>query len=122
MSHTARTEILTSGAKALLLINGGGIVALLGVLTKLLPPTKDDEKYFASVVLLGIGMLSAGLVIAAANYYFRFWASTYWERGETGKHSLYFGLERLSVLFSFGFFVLGVSTVVLRMYFHLSAS
>lgn len=119
MSQEARTEILTSGAKALLLINGGGIVALLGVLTKLLPLKGqwDDERFYASVVLMGVGMLSLGLVAAAANYFFRFWASTYW--GDK-KHPRYFALEKLSVVFSFVLFFMGVTTVIVRIYLHIN--
>ncbi len=120
MSHEARTQILTDGAKALLIINGGGIVALLGVLAKLLPFKEDDEKFYATVILVGIGCLSLGLVLAAANYYFRFWASSYHDNQVPEKHLWFYKLERLSVILSFVFFILGVSTIVFRIYSHVA--
>lgn len=120
MSHDARTQILTDGAKALLVINGGGIVALLGVLAKLLPFSTSDEKYYATVILVGIASLTIGLVLAAANYYFRFWTSHYWDEGNEEKHPRFYSLERLSVLLSFTFFIFGVLSIVVRIYLYVT--
>lgn len=115
MSHDARTQLLSEGAKALLLINGGGIVALLALLATLLPIGTEDEKFYALLVLFSIGFFFIGQVLAAANYFFRFRAALHWDTGGAVKHSRFLWFENVSVLLSFIFFLLGVTTLVLGM-------
>ena len=117
MSHEARTQILTGGAKSLLIINGGGIVALLGFLTRLLPFESDNNRAYASLVLFAIASFTIGLVVAAANYYFRYWASSYYDNGPKEKHPRAHRLEKASVVVSFAFFILGAFVLVIGMYY-----
>lgn len=119
MSHEARTQILTEGAKALLLINGGGIVALLGVLTQFFPPENEAERFFAAAMLCAMASLAFGLMMAAANYYFRFWSSSYWDHGEKNKHQRMYRLEKYSVILSFVFFIVGVLGIVISLLWYL---
>ncbi len=113
MSHDARTEILTGGAKALLIINGGGVLALLTLLSELIPFTGKENIIFASIVLFGIACLSMGLVVAAANYYFRYWASSSYDESKKEKHKLYWFLEKASVVLSFILFIVGALGLVI---------
>jgi formate hydrogenlyase subunit 3/multisubunit Na+/H+ antiporter MnhD subunit len=116
MSQEARVEILNGGARALLLINGGGIVALLGLLSRFYPFAEDANKGYVSVVLFGIACLTLGLLFAAMNYYFRYWASMYWERKKAQEHRRMFWFEKASVIASFAFFFVGAFGLVLGTY------
>ena len=107
--HEIRAQIATDGAKALLFINGGGIVALLGFLSTVWAAKEAD---LIIAILQGIWLLALALVSAAANYYFRYWASTTFQREWKIRHWIFWTLEWLSILVSFSIFLFALSTVV----------
>ncbi len=119
-SHDDRTQLLTGGGKALMVINGGGIVALLSVLAKLFPMDTAGNKFYASVILCGIGCLTIGLILAVANYYFRHWASHYWDHGKKHKWKVMYNLENMSVIFSFLSFVIATLGIVVSMLIYIN--
>lgn len=121
MSFEFRTQVLTDGAKALLIINGGGIVALLGVVSQILPPEGSEERFYTITLLYGILCLSGGLISATLNYYCHYLSSKYWESGDTSKHSCTHRLEIASVCLSIFLFISGVLIIIWKITSHLEA-
>jgi hypothetical protein len=64
-----RSQIDTETFKALLLINGGGAVALLSILASILE--KDNLKSLARAILVGLLILMAGLASAIIHNHLR---------------------------------------------------
>ncbi len=92
-----------------MIISGGGIVALLGFLSSI---WGDSNAALIRAVLDGIVMFSVALVSGVANYFFRFWASTTFQRGWTIRHWSFWLLEWLSIVASFGLFISGITVLV----------
>lgn len=92
----SRADVLTESVKALLLVNGGGAVALLAFLQSIWSNTA-----LARVTLGGIALMGAGLIFALLVQPFRFSHSKIVQR--TGDRKtvfwfLYSACEYLSVL------------------------
>ena len=100
--HEVRAQIATEGAKALLLINGGGIVALLGFLSSV---WDGGEPALITGILQGIWLLSLALVSAASNFFLRYWASTSFQRDWTRRHRFFRFLEWAVIMLSFLLFL-----------------
>lgn len=64
----SRAALLTEGFKGLLLVNGGGAVALLAFLQAIWLV----DKILAKAVLVGIGFMSLGLAVALLVPFFRY--------------------------------------------------
>ena len=67
----SRAEVLTEGVKGLFIINGGGAVALLGFMQAIW----SKEPALARLTLIGLGLMSAGVVFAALIQFLRLWHS-----------------------------------------------
>ena len=107
--HEIRAHIATEGAKALLIINGGGIVALLGFLSTI---WRGGDPVVITAILQGIWLLAIGLTSTVANYFFRYWASTSFQREWTIRHRIFWLLEWLSVAGSFILFLSALYVIV----------
>ena len=107
--HEIRAKIATEGAKALLIISGGGIVALLGFLS-----TIWDKKEVVVIlaVLEGIWLLAVALMSTAANFFFRYWASVAYQSQWPIRHQIFWSLEWASIIASFTLFLLALYTIV----------
>ncbi len=93
----SRAEILTESVKGLLLVNGGGAVALLAFLQAIW----SQDKELARVVLWGIAMMGGGLVFALLVQPFRVSHSKIVEREGDRKTVFWFSYvacQYLSVL------------------------
>ncbi|MBI2715883.1 MAG: hypothetical protein HYX37_15740 [Rhizobiales bacterium] len=73
-----RSQIDTETVKALLLINGGGAIALLSLLPALLG--KDGFKGFVLAILIGILILMFGLICAVVHNRLRRQCSLHYDR------------------------------------------
>ena len=69
--HAARADIATRGVQWLILINGGGAVALLAFLQAVLAPNKALVPWIATGILFHV----TGIVLAAPIQFFRCSAS-----------------------------------------------
>lgn len=107
--HEVRANIATEGAKALLLINGGGIVALLGFLSSV---WDEAQPALINGILQGIWLLALALVSAAANFFLRYWASTSFQRGWTRRHQVFRFLEWAVIVLSFLLFLSALSVML----------
>src|SRR5947208_6502780 len=76
-----RDEAFTELVKALLIINGGGAVALLAFLQT----TWVQSKALIGVVVVAIAAMAAGALVAAAVHLLRYQASWSHQSGETAK-------------------------------------
>lgn len=72
-----RAQTDTETVKALLLINGGGAVALLYILPSILSNGRYEQ--FTSTILEGILILMVGLICAIVHNLFRGKCSAHWE-------------------------------------------
>ena len=82
----SRANLLTEGFKGLLLINGGGAVALLAFLQAIW----DKNAQLRQIVLVGIGWMLAGLVVALLATFLRFHHSILGEKHDKKKpHSVF---------------------------------
>ena len=68
--HSVRADVASEGVKGLLLLNGGGAIALLAFLQAIW-----DNKPLAKVVLVGIGILALGAFLAGFVNFFRYHTS-----------------------------------------------
>lgn len=78
----SRAALLTEGFKGLLLVNGGGAVALLAFLQAIWSKDRD----LANAVLVGIGCMSSGLAIALLIPFFRYHHSHLAQKKERGQN------------------------------------
>lgn len=107
--HEVRAQIASEGARALVIISGGGIVALLGFLSSI---WGENNTTLVRAILDGVSMFSVALVSGVANYFFRFWTSTTFQRRWMVRHWMFWILEWLSIFVSFGFFIGGIAVLV----------
>src|SRR5690349_892603 len=84
----SRANLLTEAFKGLLVINGGGVVALLAFLQAIWEKTALRQ-----IVLVGIGWMLAGLVVALFSMFLRFHHSKFGEKHDKQiEHSQFFRL------------------------------
>ena len=83
----SRASIITESVKALLLVNGGGAVALLAFLQAIW----GKEPELARATLVGIGLMCAGLVFALLVQPLRITHSKIVERSGDRKTAFWFG-------------------------------
>jgi pilus assembly protein TadC len=72
----SRANLLTEAFKGLLVINGGGVVALLAFLQAIW----DKNAPLRQIVLVGIAWMLAGLVVALFSMFLRFHHSKFGEK------------------------------------------
>jgi hypothetical protein len=86
---TSRANLLTEAFKGLLVVNGGGVVALLAFLQAIW----DKDVPLRQIVLVGIGWMLAGLVVALFSIFLRFHHSKIGEKlDKKQKHSTFWRL------------------------------
>ena len=83
--HSARAEITTQGVKGLFLINGGGSVALLAFLQAVW----EKQPQLAKFVVIGIGIMCLGLLLAGLINFFRYHTSFNFQGGNTRRYKLF---------------------------------
>lgn len=108
--HQVRAAIATEGGKALLVINGGAAVALLGFLAAIWKEQGSNQ--LALAVLDSFLLFGLGVAAAAANFFFRYWTSVANQNGWKIRFKIYWLLEWASVLLSFFFFLAAVLLLV----------
>jgi hypothetical protein len=87
-----RSQIDTETVRALLLINGGGAIALLTLFTSLIG--KQEYRQLALFILIGVLLLMVGLVCAVLHNRFRRKCSLDCVSGKFGNFQLAFASER----------------------------
>jgi hypothetical protein len=103
-----RNEAATELVKALLIINGGGAVALLAFLQAIWVDSHD----LAKPTVIGIAFLSFGAAAAAAFHIFRHQASWHHQSGSEDDWVKFRCLYLVSASVSLIAFVVGVSIIV----------
>ena len=76
-----RDEASLAGVRGLLLINGGGAVALLAFLQAVW----DKDKDLVRIVVYGIAILGVGTFIAGLSHFLRYHASYNFQEGNTAR-------------------------------------
>ena len=110
----SRAALLTEGFKGLLLVNGGGAVALLAFLQAIW----STDKVLAKTVLVGIGFMSLGLAVALLVPFFRYHHSHLAQKKERKekyserKRKFFFWAYVISQYVSIIFFILGTTYLV----------
>jgi len=104
----ARAEIANQSVRGLLLINGGGAVALLAFLQAIWGNNANLEKY----VVAGIALFSSGVLITGFINVFRYHASLAFQAGNTRKFNIFWLLEFWSQPISLACFGIGMLVVV----------
>jgi hypothetical protein len=99
-----RDESATELVKALLIINGGGAVALLAFLQA----TWSSAPDLAKPTLLGIAVLSFGALSAASFHFFRHQTSWFFQRRDTSRWAKYRCLYLWSASLALIAFALGI--------------
>jgi hypothetical protein len=103
-----RDESFRELIKALLILNGGGAVALLAFLQAVW----TDSRALARPTICAIAALAIGALLAAASHLFRYEASWHWQRGEIDRWSRDRRIYLLLPSLSLALFVVGVAIVV----------
>ena len=96
-----RSEIINQGTRALVLVNGGGAIALITFLQFVW-----DRKPLAQAVLLGILLLGLGLAFSLLTSLLRYWTSLKDQRGEPW--ALWSAVQRVVWAFSITLFILAL--------------
>jgi len=103
-----RNEAMSELVKALLIVNGGGAVALLAFLER----TWSSARVLVKPTAIGVAFLAGGALLAGALHLFRYYASWHHQKGshaERDKHTrFYLTCAALSIIA----FAIGVSVVV----------
>jgi hypothetical protein len=105
--HSARAEITSEGVKGLFLLNGGGAVALLAFLQAIW-----DNKPLAKVVVIGIGILTFGALIAGFVNFFRYHTSFNFQAGKTNAYKVFRNLALTFQYLSLVAFAAGAGVIV----------
>jgi len=103
-----RNQALAELVKALLIINGGGAVALLAFLQS----AWAQDRMLVKPVACGVAVLAFGSVFAAACHLLRYYASWYHESGNAARFKFFRLCYLLSAWASLGAFVIGILIVV----------
>ena len=103
-----RNESVAELVKALLIINGGGAVALLAFLQAIWIPSR----VLAKPIAIGISFLAFGALLAAAFHLFRHQASWYHQKGEKEQWAKFRRFYLFSASVSLLAFVAGIGVVV----------
>jgi len=110
----SRANLLNEAYKGLLVVNGGGIVALLGFLQAIW----DKSPGLAKFTLHGIAFLAIGLALALMIPFFRYHHSRYAQRkesqGETEPKGIFWYIYFVCQYSSIVFFGGGASYLVVR--------
>ncbi|RDE24036.1 hypothetical protein DV711_00035 [Motiliproteus coralliicola] len=110
----SRAGLLTEAYKGLLIVNGGGIVALLGFLQAIWATSPE----LARITLCGIALLALGLTAALAIPFLRYHHSHHAQRreqrGESGSKTIYWYLFYCCQWFSIAAFGGGVLYLVIN--------
>lgn len=110
----SRAELLTEAYKGLLIVNGGGIVALLGFLQAIWTTSPE----LARTTLCGIALLALGLTTALAIPFLRYHHSHHAQRREQrremGRKTIYWYLFYWCQWFSIACFGGGVLYLVIN--------
>jgi hypothetical protein len=104
-----RNESATELVKALLIINGGGAVALLAYLQAIWIPSP----VLARPTIIGIGCLAFGVLVAATFHLFRHQASLHYQFGTKEAGKKFDRLYLVSASVSLIAFLIGVSVVLI---------
>ena len=107
--RTQRDESIAELVKALLIINGGGAVALLAFLQS----KWVQDKALVVPVACAVGTLASGSLLAAACHLLRYYASWYHQRGNTTLSARFRRFYLLSACASLCAFAVGVVIVVM---------
>ena len=105
-----RNEAMAELVKALLIINGGGAVALLAFLQAIWGHSRAT---LAQPTVLAIALLSAGALLAASCHLFRHQASWYHQSGRIAMWKWFRRGYLTSAALSLGAFASGVCIVVI---------
>jgi len=107
--HEARVSIASGGARALLFINGGAAVAILGFLASTWNKIPAELVNEASAALW---WLTLGVASSASNYSFRYWASMSKQSNWPFRYRVAQVLEWASIVFALSAFVFSIFSLV----------
>jgi len=112
-----RNEASREGIRGLLIINGGGAVALLAFLQAIW----QQDKLLAKYIVIGISVLSLGVVVAGAANFLRYHASFNFQSGNMERWLLFRRSYISCWYLSLVCFLIGLGVVVLGAYCQLNA-
>lgn len=113
---TRRSEMHAQGVKGLLIVNGGGILALLTFATRIMESDQQAAPLI-NVIIVAIAVLGLGLIAALPINHFRYEASRHSDSAKTKRRGQRYGLaHRILFWMSLVFFFAGVTVALVGMW------
>jgi hypothetical protein len=108
-----RADLHTQGVKGLFILNGGGILALLTLVTKIIEIDKTQFLPLLTYITSAIIFMIVGLALVAPVNHLRYEASRLFDKDETKARGRKFGLtHRVLFYASLGCFFIGCVIVI----------
>lgn len=111
-----RADMHAQGVKGLLVVNGGGILALLTFATQLL--VQDQQLApLVKMIIIAIALLGLGLIVALPMNHFRYEASRRFDSEETKRRGQRYALaHRILFWMSLALFFVGITIALVGMW------